>query len=136
MQLDVELDLPGVVTLAWDGELSSVVVTWRGHATAADFRRLLAVEVASLQRHAGSRLLADCRLQRRLDQDVQDEADNEWVEQAVGAGLRHFAVVLPNDRDASIDVMDRLGRIGRERIDVRFFQDPPAAEGWLKSLDR
>jgi SpoIIAA-like len=136
VQGDTELDLPGVVALAWDRELSSVVVTWRGHATAADFRRLLAAEVASLRNHDGSRLLADCRLQRRLDQDVQDEADQEWVEQALAAGLRHFAVVLPNDRDAAIDVMDRLGRIGRERIDVRFFQDPPAARRWLKSLDR
>ena len=136
MQGDVELDLPGVVALTWDRDLSSVVVTWLGHATPADFRRLLGAEVASLQTHASSRLLADCRLQRRLDQDVQDEADNKWVEQAVGAGLRHFAVVVPNDRDAAIDVMDRLGRIGHERIDVRFFQDPPAAKTWLRSLDR
>ncbi|HLJ20334.1 MAG TPA: hypothetical protein VKU84_09055 [Stellaceae bacterium] len=132
----MELDLPGVFTLAWDGELSSVIVTWRGHATASDFRRLLAAEVASLRSHAGSRLLADCRLQRRLDQDVQDEADLAWVDDAVAAGLRHFAVVLPNDRDAAVDVIDRLGRIGRERIDVRFFQDPPAAKTWLKSFDR
>jgi len=131
----MELDLPGVVTLAWDGEISSVVVTWRGHATPADFRRLLAAEVTSLQSHAASRLLADCRLQRRLDQDVLDEADQEWVDHAVAAGLRRFAVVVPDNRDAAIDVMDRLGRIGRERIEVRFFQDPPAARSWLKSGD-
>ena len=131
----MDLDLPGVVTLAWDGELSSVVVTWKGHATPADFRRLLAAEVTSLKSHAGSRILADCRLQRRLDQAVQDEADQEWVDHAVAAGLRRFAVVVPDNRDAAIDVMDRLGRIGRERIEVRFFQDPPAAKGWFKSMD-
>lgn len=136
MPEDMELDVPGVVALGWDAEVSSVVVTWVGRATAADFRRLLAGEVASLHRHGASRLLADCRLQKRLDQEVQDEADQEWVAQAVAAGLKHFAVVLPNDRDAAIDVMDRLGRIGRERIDVRFFQDPPAARSWLKALDR
>ena len=134
MEVDLELDLPGVVTLAWDGDLRSVVVTWRGHATPADFRRLLAAEVASLKNHGASRLLADCRLQRRLDQDVQDEADQEWVESAVAAGLKHFAVVLPNERDAAVDVIDRLGRVGRERIEVRFFQDPPAAHAWLRSL--
>ena len=133
--MDTELDLPGVLTLAWDGSLRSVVVTWRGHATPADFRRLLSAEVASLKSHAACKLLADCRLQRRLDPTVQDEADQEWIGEAVGAGLKHFAVVLPNDRDAAIDVIDRLGRIGRERLEVRFFQDVSAAGGWLQSVD-
>jgi hypothetical protein len=61
----------------------------------------------------------------------QDRADRDWLPEALAAGLRRFAVVLPDDRDAAVNLEDRLGRISREHLEVGFFPTVEAAERWL-----
>jgi hypothetical protein len=130
----VEFEITGVVVQSWDQELCAVIVQWQGGATGPDFHSLLAAETAALKRHAAGKLLTDCRLQRPLPEEAQDAADRDWLPAAAEAGLRHFAVVLPRDRDAAVNLMDRLGRT--DKIEVRFFESMDAAKSWLAGVDQ
>ena len=126
-----DFEIPGVVSLCWDPPLQTIVVTWLGTAQPSDFDALLGAEVQAMREHHASRLLTDCRRQRPLPEDAQDRADHESVPEALAAGLRRFAVVLPDDRDAAVNLEDRLGRIGRDHLQVGFFPTVEAAERWL-----
>jgi len=128
----VEFEITGVVEQSWDPKLCAVVVQWQGGATASDFHSLLSAETAALKKHASTKLLTDCRLQRPLPEEAQDAADRDWLPAAAGAGLRHFAVVLPKDRDAAVNLMDRLGRT--DMVEVRFFESMEAATSWLAGV--
>ena len=126
-----EFEIPGVVSLCWDGAGKTVVVTWMGPAMPAEFHALLGAEIAALREHSGSRLLTDCRRQPPLRQEDQDRADEQWLPEAVAAGLRRFAVVLPANRDAAVTLEDRLGQVSRDHLEVGFFPTVEAAERWL-----
>ena len=128
-----EFVIPGVVTVGWDAVSRAVLVTWKGRGTADDFRRLLAEELAALRARSAKNLLADLRRQPPLEPELQDYADSQWLPRAVAAGLRRFAVVVPDHRDAAVNVEDRLGRIDRQRLEVGFFHGVDAAREWLNS---
>jgi hypothetical protein len=131
-----EFTVSGVVELVWDSELCSVVVTWLGGATSPEFDALLAAEVAAVERHTSANLLVDCRLQRPLELDVQDRADRDWFPRVISAGLRRFSVVLPNDREAAVQLIDRLGRLSHDQLQIRFFQTVSTAKAWLSEPSR
>jgi hypothetical protein len=128
----LDFDIPGVVSLRWDPGSRSVFVVWAGRATPEDFSSLLSAECSALKSYQAANLLADCTRQPPLDQDAQDRADREWLPRARAAGLKRFAIVLPNDRDAAVNVMDRLGRVSREELEVGVFQSVDAAKEWLR----
>ena len=126
-----DLDIPGVVSLGWDGVSQAVFVVWCGPATPVDFSRLLSAELSAIESHNARNLLADCRRQPPIDRRAQDRADREWLPRAVAAGLRRFAIVLPGDRTAAVDLMDRLGSVSRDRLEIGVFQNLEAAREWL-----
>lgn len=131
-----EFQVPGVVSITWDPDCEAVLVVWQGAGVAADFKALLPAEIAALKRHGSSKLLVDCRLQGPLPREDQDWADAEWVPKAVAAGLRCFAVVLPDNREAAINLEDRLGRVKRPELQIAFFTSAPPARGWLGATPR
>jgi hypothetical protein len=128
---DVEFEIPGVVAVSWDESCASVYAEWQGGATSAEFDSLLVAELSALKAHHASRLLADCRRQGPLDQEVQDRADGFWLPKAITAGLKRFAVVLPDNRDAAVNLEDRLGKVSRDTLAVGFFHDIETAKRWL-----
>ena len=124
-------DIPGVVSLTWDAKSQSVLVVWSGRATAHEFSALLDAELRALRAHSSSHLLADLKRQPPIAPDALDGADREWLPRALAAGLRRFAVVLPDDREAAINIEDRLGRVSRDELEVGFFHTIDEARGWL-----
>jgi len=125
----VYFERPGVARVTWDGPRRSVLVEWAGAADSAEFTAILDAEVSALNEHRGARLLADCRRQGVLDASAQDRADREWLPQALAAGLKRFAVVLPTMRLAAINLEDRLGRAGS--LEVCYFATVDKARSWL-----
>src|ERR1700687_6135252 len=108
---DFSFHLPGIVSVSWDRENEVVLVEWEGWANGAEFEALLDAEVKALRQHRGSRLLADCRLQRVLSPIDQDRGDLEWLPRALEAGLKRFAIVLPRSVLAAMNLQDRLGKV-------------------------
>lgn len=127
----VYFSVPGVAQVRWDEPTATVCVDWEGWANTAEFDALLDAEVAALREHGGSRLLADCRRQRALNTADQQRAERDWTPLAVAAGLRRFAVVLPESEMAAKQLQERLRSASEGGMRVRYFATVEEAREWL-----
>ena len=124
--------IPGVASVRWVEAGQLTFVEWEGWANSTEFSALLEAEVRALKEHRGSRLLADCRLQRVLASDDQQRANRDWVPQVVEAGLKRFAVVLPVSDMAAGHLQERLSEVSAEPFEVAYFKTVEDAEAWLQ----
>ncbi len=128
---DVYFSVPGVATVRWDGPHSTVFVEWDGWANTAEFSGLLDAEVKALAEHACPRLLADCRRQRILNPADQERANREWVPKVLEAGLRRFAIVLPESEIAAGHLRERLDKVPQTAMQIAYFASVEEAREWL-----
>jgi hypothetical protein len=126
---DVYFTVPGIATVRWDEPQSTVLVAWDGWANTAEFKSLLDAEVKALRDHNGTRLLADCRRQRVLNLADQERANREWLPQVLAAGLKRFAIVLPESETAAGHLRERLSSV--TEIEVAYFATVEEARDWL-----
>jgi hypothetical protein len=127
----IYFSIPGVATVRWDEPNATVFVEWDGWANTTEFQALLAAEIRALVDHSGSRLLADCRRQRILNPADQERADREWVPHAIEAGLKRFAIVLPESDIAAGHLRERLGKVPSTAMQVAYFASVEEARDWL-----
>jgi hypothetical protein len=128
---NVFFNAPGVASVRWDEDGQLVLVEWEGWANSAEFAALLDAEVRALRQHHGSRVLADCRRQKVLNPADQERANREWLPQALAAGLKRFAVVLPSSGLAEVNLKDSLGKAPSGALDVAYFATAEEAREWL-----
>lgn len=126
---NVYFTVPGIATVRWDEPQSTVVVQWDGWANAAEFKSLLDAEVKALRDHKGNRLLADCRRQRVLNLADQERANREWLPEVLGAGLKRFAIVLPESETAASHLRERLSSV--TEMEIAYFATVEEARDWL-----
>lgn len=130
---DVYFSVPGVATVRWDEGNRTVHVEWDGWANSAEFSALLDAEVKALQDHRGTCLLADCRRQRVLNPADQERADREWTPQVLAAGLKRFAIVLPESDMAAAHLRERLDKVPQTAMQIAYFGSVEEAREWLAS---
>lgn len=133
MSLQTYFSVPGVASVTWDAEKQVVFVVWEGWANTGEFSALLEAEVQALEEHAGTRLLADCRLQRVLNIADQERANRDWIPKAAKAGLKKFALVLPVSDLAAAHLRERTGETPPSAFQVDYFDDIQPALDWLRS---
>jgi hypothetical protein len=121
---------PGVAKVTWDSEHSMVFVDWEGWANETEFAALLEAGVRALIDHGGSRWLADCRRERVLSTASSARADAEWLPRAARAGLKRFALVLPDSGLAASNLRAREATLST-RLEVGYFATVDEAREWL-----
>ncbi len=122
--------VPGVASVRWDEPNAMVMVEWDGWANSAEFHALLDAEVQALRDHGCSQLLADCRKQRVLNLSDQERANREWLPQVLEAGLKRFAIVLPESEIAAAHLQERLGTV--TEMEIAYFATVEEARAWLR----
>jgi hypothetical protein len=128
---EVYFNAPGIASVRWDGAAATVLVEWEGWANSTEFAAMLEAGVLALKDHRGSRWLADCRRQKVLSPADQDRADREWLPRALAAGLKRFAVVLPESGLAGMNIKDRLKGVPNTKLEVGYFATVEQAREWL-----
>ena len=131
MTEEIYFSVPGVATIRWEEEEQLVFVVWEGWAKTAEFEELLEAEVRALKEHSGSRLLADCRRQRALNQATQFTAEQEWSPRVIEAGLKRFAVVLPESEQAAAQLRERLDQLPKGGFKMAYFASVDEARKWV-----
>jgi hypothetical protein len=121
----------GVASVRWEADTATVLVVWEGWADSAEFNALLDAEIAALKEHQCSRLLADCRRQKVLSPADQLRADKEWTPRALAAGLKKFAIVLPNSTLAALNLRDLLAKVPKHVMEIGYFATVEEARAWL-----
>ncbi|GAC1662683.1 MAG: hypothetical protein PVS2B1_21560 [Candidatus Dormibacteraceae bacterium] len=127
---DVYFSTPGVATVRWEEKAKLVVVEWEGWADSKEFKELLDAEIKAVREHGGSRLLADCRQQKVINPADQDRANRDWLPRAMAAGLKRFAVVLPQSGLAAMNLKDAL-KAADPRLRVAYFGTVEEGRAWL-----
>jgi hypothetical protein len=130
MDENVYFRKPGVASVSWDDKDAFVRVDWEGWANTAEFAALLDAEIKALKEHGCSKMLADCRRQRILNPADQERAEREWTPRAIDAGLKQFAVVLPESDVAATHLQDRLTS-AKPAVHIRYFVSVDEARAWL-----
>jgi hypothetical protein len=128
---DIYFSVPGVATVRWDEPNQTVMVEWDGWANTGEFSALLDAEVKALEEHNCPLLLADCRRQRVLNPADQERADREWVPKALKAGLKRFAIVLPESDIAAGHLKERLSKVPNTAMEIAYFASVEEAREWL-----
>jgi hypothetical protein len=127
----VYFNTPGTATVRWDPELEAVVETWEGWANATEFTAMLDAGVQALFENHGSRWLADCRRQRVLKAADQKRGNEEWLPKALAAGLKRFAVVLPESGLAKFNIQLHLKAATARQVEVAYFATADEARRWV-----
>jgi hypothetical protein len=128
---EVYFSTPGVASVRWDQAARLVFVEWEGWADSKEFMELLDAEVQALRDHRGSRVLADCRKQKVINPADQERAARDWLPRALAAGLKRFAVVLPQSGLAEMNIRDQMSKIPAKLLQVAFFATVEEAKVWL-----
>jgi hypothetical protein len=126
--------VPGVASVRWDPGLQAVVETWEGWANAEEFLAMLEAGVRALTENGGSRWLADCRLQRVMKAADQEAGSKRWLPRALAAGMRRFAVVLPDSGLAKANIQENLRAAAAARMEMAYFATVDEAGRWLREL--
>jgi hypothetical protein len=127
----VYFNSPGIASVRWDPDVQAVVETWEGWANATEFSAMLDAGVKALKENHGFRWLADCRLQRVLKAEDQKQGNLAWLPRALTAGLKRFAVVLPESGLAKANIQDHLGTAAAARLEMAYFRTLDEARRWL-----
>ena len=124
---------PGVAVLRWESTCRAVCIEWQGWADPSEFAAALEAALGALIEHRGSRLLADCRDMKAIQQSDQEWLDQSWFPRTLAAGLRRMAVVRPKSGLVMTNLEDILRRIPSAKLDVESFATVAEAEKWLSA---
>jgi hypothetical protein len=127
----VYFNAPGVASVRWDYDAQLVLVEWDGWANSNEFAGLLDAEIQALKQNQGARLLADCRRQKVLNPKDQERANREWLPRALAAGLKDFAIVLPESVVADMNIRDGLDKASATALEVGYFTTVEEAREWV-----
>jgi hypothetical protein len=82
-----------------------------------------------------TKVLVDTRELKVMVQENQRWIDEVWYPDAMRAGLRYMAFIMPEDFFGKISVETSNRRVVREGvIQVHYFDEEQLARDWLKSI--
>ena len=121
------------IEIEYDKEYRWIYTNWRNIQTLTSIMNGGNMMLKFLKEKGCSKVLNDNRLVQGAWTFASDYTENEWFPAMVGAGLRHFAWISPNDVFSQFSI-DRLKTIQSTGI-IRLFDDIEEAKEWLKNCN-
>jgi len=122
----------GCATMVYYPEVKVVHNTFRGQPTSEQFRSALDAGVETLKKYGGSKWLSDDRENPSV-YSAEDRlwADDDWFPRMVKVGWKTWAMVVPQEVKAQINLIDIVDKIYERGIRVRVFSKLDEALQWL-----
>ncbi len=98
------------------------------------FREALTLGVELMEKHGATKWLSDDRSNGALSAADSGWATAEWSAQALRAGWKAWAVVLPEAVIGQMNMRRFVQLHRRNGVEVRVFTDPEQAMEWLRSV--
>ena len=132
-------DMPNY-TLLWNAPAQCVEFTWNGFVKGADFQDGCNAMLKELTARKASRLIVDSRKYTVVDPGDQLWSIQDWLPRALAAGLKHFAVVMPESVVGKLSVQNVINDKKHTPKDLELqremFNSPDDARAWLASTQR
>lgn len=97
------------------------------------FRTMLLTGVEQLKLHAADKWLSDNRKYGVLPQEDMEWSIKNWFPQARDAGWRTWALVVPPDVQARMNLNEFVSTYAQQGVRVQVFTDPDEALAWLET---
>lgn len=106
--------------------------TFHGQPTSEQFRESLDAGVGALEKYSGSKWLSD-DLENKMAfvPEDQDWADNDWFPRMVKVGWKTWAMVVPREIKARINLIDIIDKNYDRGIRIEVFSQLDEALQWL-----
>jgi hypothetical protein len=98
------------------------------------FRTVLKSGVALLREHGAHKWLSDDRENSALSDEDTQWSINEWFPSAKEAGWKYWALVMPPDVIARINLSEFVFNYSQQGVRVSVFNSPDKAMTWLERV--
>jgi hypothetical protein len=120
-------------TMVYYPELKIVHNTFRGQPAGKHFRDALDAGVETMKKYGSTKWLSDDRENKSVfSAEDQDWADNDWFPRMLEIGWKTWAMVVPNELRARLNVKEIIEKIFARGIRVMVFTNLDDALEWLK----
>lgn len=99
------------------------------------FRQILEAGVPFLEKYGATKWLSDDRLNSELSAEDTKWATQEWFKQSQDAGWKSWALVVPMDIFARLNLIEHVNHYSKRGIRVMVFTDVEQALAWLEPLE-
>ena len=103
-----------------------------GFAPSAAFRELLSTGADCLEHNSARKWLSDDSDGAVLREEDAHWGDTVWAPRVIAAGFRYWAIVLPANAIASMQMKRFCSEYARRGVTVELFDNPTSAMDWLK----
>jgi hypothetical protein len=99
------------------------------------FRNILDTGADTLEKNQASKWLSDDRGNLALPQDDTEWSKTNWFPRAVKAGWKYWALVVPDDFMARVNMNEFVDSYLNQGLRIAVFTDTEEAMKWLKICD-
>ncbi len=122
-------------TLVYENEAKIVHHTFHKPISGEPFRQVLNTGIETLRSHGASKWLSDDRGNSALPDDDTAWAQSNWFPRAVAAGWKYWALVVPEDIMARMNLAEFVQSYYDQGLRIMVFTQPAAALDWLRTVD-
>jgi hypothetical protein len=123
-------------TLVYHPEEKLVHHTFHKPIGGDEFRNVLNTGIKILAENQASKWLSDDRCNSALSREDTDWSKTDWFPRAVAAGWLYWALVVPQDIMARLNLKEFVDSYLDQGLQIRVFTKPEEAMKWLLICDR
>lgn len=123
-------------TLVYDSDEKIVHHTFHKPIGDQKFRDVLLTGIKTLEQYKASKWLSDDRGNSALSPEDTEWSMNTWFPQAVKAGWKYWALVVPKDMMARMNLKEFVDSYYKQGLRIAVFSEPEEAMKWLINCDK
>ena len=121
-------------TIYFDQELEAVVMEWEGYATSSQFKEGTELMLNTLIKHNCFKVLASIKNMVLIGMEDQQWLDVYFLPRAIKFGFKALAIVTPDSYFNKVAVENISGKVDKDQLDIRFFDEVSEAREYLKTV--
>ena len=122
-------------TLIYHTDKKIVHHTFHQKVSGEKFQNILKSGVECLGKYEATKWLSDDRLNSELSAEDTKWATRNWFKLSQDAGWKSWALVVPHDIFARLNLIEHVNHYSRRGIRVMVFTNPDEALSWLDTLE-
>ena len=109
--------------------------TFHKELDSENLRLVLNTGVDLLKKRGATKWLSDNRAIDPHSEEDGNWINNDWLPRVIAAGWKYWALVVPNDVHARMNMVEFVDAFYEKGVRVRVFTDLNRAKDWLRSVD-
>ena len=122
-------------TLVYHPDTKIVHHTFHKPISGQNFREVLNTGAKTLEKYKASKWLSDDRGNSALSPEDTEWSKTDWFPRAVKAGWKYWALVVPEDTLARMNLKEFVDSYFEQGLRIGVFSEPEEAMKWLTICD-